>query len=115
MNRTETEMSIGVAQDSRTMGLASKHDSTAMKAFAALTVVFLPGTFVASLFSMSMFDWQAETESVIASRFWIYWVVTIPLTLATICAWYLWINRKAAILRSQEQKAVKSMADVMIA
>ena len=115
MNRTETEMSIGVAQDSRTIALASKHDSTSMKTLAAVTVVFLPGTFVASLFSMSMFDWQANAESVLTSRFWIYWAVTIPLTLATICAWYLWISRKAAIIRSQEQRVVKHMGDDMIA
>ena len=112
MNRGETEMSLGVARDSRTIALTSKHDSTSMKTLAAVTVVFLPGTFVASLFSMSMFDWQADAKSVLTPRFWIYWVVTIPLTLATVCAWYVWINRKAAIIRSKEEKAVEYLGGI---
>ncbi|KZL63646.1 hypothetical protein CI238_11557 [Colletotrichum incanum] len=63
-------------------------DSTAMKTLAVVTMIFLPPTFVATLFSMSMFDWQAsfsaagDTERTIIPEFWIYWAVSVPLTLA---------------------------------
>ena len=80
-----------------------------MKTLAAVTVVFLPGTFVASMFSMSMFDWQANEVSQITPRFWIYWAVTLPLTLATVCAWYAWNNRRAALIRSRDHQGLEEL------
>lgn len=43
---------------------------------------------------MSMFSWSQSSSSdgtsVVSNKFWIYWAVTIPLTLATIIIWRLW-------------------------
>ena len=40
---------------------------------------------------MSMFNWQApKGDPVLSSRFWIYWAVTVPLTLTVFLAWLLW-------------------------
>lgn len=47
-------------------------DSIAMKTLALVTAVFLPATFIATLFSMSMFDWQGEHGSVVSSNFWVF-------------------------------------------
>ncbi|KAK0637135.1 hypothetical protein B0T17DRAFT_99160 [Bombardia bombarda] len=76
-------------------------DSAAMKTLAFLTAVFLPPTFVATLFSMSMFNWQATSDSsmegdarVVTPSFWIYWVVSIPLTLVTMLVWRVWWHRQ---------------------
>jgi hypothetical protein len=69
-------------------------DSTAMKTLAFVTIVFLPPTFIATLFSMSMFDWQASAENgdetTLVRNFWIYWAVAIPLTVLIILAWRVW-------------------------
>ena len=83
-----------------------------MKTLAAVTVTFLPGTFVSSLFSMSMFDWQAGGRVVI-TKFWIYWAITIPLTLVTMALWYAWISRRATLIRSQNTEAVKHLSKMM--
>ena len=91
---------------------ASKRDSSSMKTLAAVTVVFLPGTLVASLFSMSMFDWQSQ-EDVLSPRFWIYWAVTLPLTLSTVGIWLAWTYRRAVLSRSEDRKAVKDLADTL--
>ncbi|KAK4232797.1 hypothetical protein C8A03DRAFT_19986 [Achaetomium macrosporum] len=75
-------------------------DSAAMKTLAFVTTIFLPLSFVASLFSIPVFDWQASSEdgssdhSVASSRFWIYWVVSVPLTAATLLGWRLWWKRQ---------------------
>jgi hypothetical protein len=85
-----------------------------MKALAFITTLFLPGTFVAvghhslihsspsiysyintpqTVFSMSMFDWQTSATSssqTVSSMFWIYWVITVPLTLVVAYSWRLW-------------------------
>ena len=95
------------------IAMASKRDSSSMKTLAAVTVTFLPGTFVASLFSMSMFNWQAPDGRVVTAKFWIYWAITAPLTLITIGIWYAWVSRRAIVIRSQNTEAVKHLSDFM--
>lgn len=113
-NRNETELGIEVAKDSRMIALASKRDSISMKTLAAVTVAFLPGTFVPSLFSMSMFDSQTAGGSIVTSRFWIYWAVTIPLTIATVGLWYTLSHRRAAFVRFQDGEALKDLDDLAV-
>lgn len=85
------------------LAAAAGRDSTSMKILAFISAVFLPGSFVAGIFSMSMFDWQANGNGsggsdnlsgsgseVVSNRFWIYWVIAVPLTLATLLGWGLW-------------------------
>ncbi|KAF2801889.1 uncharacterized protein BDZ99DRAFT_577333, partial [Mytilinidion resinicola] len=46
-----------------------------------------------SFFSMSMFDWRApQWTSIVSKRMWIYWTVSIPLTLIIIVIWQLWLR-----------------------
>ncbi|KAK1463515.1 hypothetical protein CMEL01_13584 [Colletotrichum melonis] len=73
-------------------------DSTAMKTMAVVTMIFLPPTFVATIFSMSFFNWQASSSSgddggaepTVAPQFWIYWAVSLPLTIAIVIGWRVW-------------------------
>jgi hypothetical protein len=65
-----------------------------MKSIAFLTMFVLPGTFISTLFAMPLFDWGADSwRGVTAPRFWIYWVVTVPLTGSTLCMWWFWQRR----------------------
>jgi len=76
-----------------------------MKTLAAVTVVFLPGTFVASFFAMPLFNWDADRNSaILKGRFWIYWAVSIPLTLVTIIIWLSWTHRQTLLHRAQDRK-----------
>ncbi|EPS42093.1 hypothetical protein H072_3950 [Dactylellina haptotyla CBS 200.50] len=60
-------------------------DAAAMKVIAALTVAFLPATFVSAVFSMSFFNNQGGDDGwSISDKFWIYWAFAIPLTIATV-------------------------------
>lgn len=53
---------------------------------------------------MSMFDWQAETKAkssnskeeteVLSQNFWIYWSVSVPLTIVVLLAWRIWWHRE---------------------
>jgi Mg2+ and Co2+ transporter CorA len=53
-------------QDSKLNGViaaSAKQDSIAMMTFTFITALFLPGTYISSLFSMTMFNWQAPISN----------------------------------------------------
>lgn len=59
-----------------------------MRVIAAVTLLFLPGTFVATLFSASFWDFSPGNQgSKVSSWVWLYWVVTGALTAAVLCVW----------------------------
>jgi hypothetical protein len=60
-----------------------------MMTFTFITALFLPGTFIATLFSMDMFNW-GDGRSGVSKNFWIYWVVAVPLTVAVMVGWKKW-------------------------
>ncbi|KAF2719093.1 hypothetical protein K431DRAFT_287120 [Polychaeton citri CBS 116435] len=77
------------------VAVAARKDGQTMKAISILGMVFLPGTFVSAVFSMSFFHFTDGTEIspshwTVSPKFWLYWVVTVPLTLMTLVAWHLW-------------------------
>lgn len=45
------------AEYTAAIAIDTKRDSVAMRPIAVLGIVFLPGTFIATLFSVDMFDW----------------------------------------------------------
>lgn len=89
-----------------------KRDSTSMTAIAALTMVFLPGTFTSvsrhvipsstmrrdktehlcqSVLSAGIFSARAESQGIAISNLWWLWVaLTIPLTIVVIGIWWLY-------------------------
>ncbi|CAI6341357.1 unnamed protein product [Periconia digitata] len=60
-----------------------------MRVIAAVTLVFLPGTFVATLFSASFWDFSPANSNGphVSSWVWLYVVVTISLTAAVLAVW----------------------------
>jgi len=68
-----------------------------MKTLAIVTMLFLPGTFVASLFSMPLFDWSGNSNAIVGPNFRLYWAVTLPLTFTTLLVyaiWSVWYHRQ---------------------
>lgn len=98
--RNEIDLAFNtIAQyDSKTMvriSEAVKNDSTAMKTIAVLTLTFLPATFVSAVFSMTFFNFSpgngVHPEAwVVSEKIWIYWVISLPLTIVTILSWFTW-------------------------
>jgi hypothetical protein len=93
----DSNVGLRLANHSRTLAIESKRDSSSMKTIAAVTMAFLPGTFVASFFAMPMFDWNKPSGHNVNTRtFWIYWTVTIPLTMSVFLLWWTWLRFKTA-------------------
>jgi hypothetical protein len=96
-----------------------------MKALAVITALFLPGTYIATLFSMSMFDWQGGSSSsanstsngasssssqsaVVMPYIWIYWVISVILTFIVITGWRIWWVKQDREFREKLPKVVRS-------
>jgi hypothetical protein len=86
-----------------------------MKTITIITLIFLPPTFVAVrqmnlrlllvayeplmveqvIFSMSMFNWQADGsngDQIMSKYIWVYFVVTVPLTMIVLLVWIMWVK-----------------------
>lgn len=92
------------------MAVASSRDSSSMKALAVITAVFLPGEFMSSLFGMGIFNWQGNDgtsdgdEAVVGYDFWVYWAITLPVTIIILIAWRVWWVAQDRVFRSRLSK-----------
>ncbi|PVI03014.1 hypothetical protein DM02DRAFT_726795 [Periconia macrospinosa] len=64
---------------------ASKKDTSSMKTIAIMTMIFLPATFFAALFSVPLLQW--DQSPVVQTRFWVYWAFTLPSTAVVFAIW----------------------------
>lgn len=78
-----------------------KADSKAMRAIAFVTLLFLPGTFLATFFSMVFFHVGNEQSArlTVDKDIWIYFVVTLPVSLVifTLAAKYTDLSLSTAL------------------
>ncbi|RMY75983.1 hypothetical protein D0862_13832 [Hortaea werneckii] len=78
------------AATSATIAREAKADGNSMKVIAALTMVFLPGTFLSSVFGMSVME---------EKRWWLYVALTLPLTVFIIAIWWVWQSNASVLVR----------------
>jgi Mg2+ and Co2+ transporter CorA len=75
--------------------LVTQADSHAMKFIAVLTLIFLPVTGVATVFSSPFFSVDFDADSTplrVARCFWKFWAVVAPLTFGTCLLCILWFQ-----------------------
>ncbi|KAL9622121.1 MAG: hypothetical protein Q9160_003464 [Pyrenula sp. 1 TL-2023] len=100
-----------IASDSRLLALAAQRDSLSVKSLAVVTMVFLPGTFVSSLFSIPLFDFDATSPgNIYRQSFWgprllVYAIVTVPLMMLTFAVCGLWLYYQSFQRRKQRYGA----------
>lgn len=108
----ESKLNFQMAGEQRKLAHASKRDSGAQKTIALLGALFLPGAFLASVFSTSFFNFQNGLADdggnpglpIVAKEFWIYWVFTLPLTMVVVGCWIFWERRKEKRYREEDAK-----------
>lgn len=92
----ESKLNFKMAGEQRKLAHASKRDSSAMKTISLLGAIFLPGAYVASVLSMNFFNFQ-ENDDMVAPSFWVYWAITVPITIAIVAFWYFYDKRREAM------------------
>lgn len=96
-SRRDQENSLAIANASKRIAEETRRDSRAMKMIAIVTMIYLPGTFVATAFSMGIFNWSASSSEVVNPRIWAYFLFTGILTILTIggfLGWTWWQERR---------------------
>ncbi|OHF04436.1 hypothetical protein CORC01_00288 [Colletotrichum orchidophilum] len=99
------------------IGRATQRDSEAMKTVAFLTLLFLPATFVSAVFSTSFFDYDSGSGLwSVSDKFWIFWVVAVPITVTTALMWYCRHNLSPSgsckLLRQVDSRGAVACKDI---
>ncbi|KAN0116700.1 hypothetical protein V8E51_002677 [Hyaloscypha variabilis] len=99
----DNRVTFQIASAQTKLAHSSKREAVSQKVIAILGTVFLPGAYLSSLFSTTFFNWQAQSSSPsgpsISPLFWIYWAISIPLTVGVVGSYALWdwkLSKKAA-------------------
>jgi Mg2+ and Co2+ transporter CorA len=66
---------------------AARDDSESMSTIGFVTMLFLPATFVAAIFSTSFFSFEPGDGWQVSSEFWRYWAFALPITALTGASW----------------------------
>ncbi|OAA48309.1 Mg2+ transporter protein, CorA-like/Zinc transport protein ZntB [Beauveria brongniartii RCEF 3172] len=109
MSQREARLNLEIAGEQRRIAHASKRDSTAMKTISLLGTLFLPGTFLASVFSMTFFNFQSSAGPVISDKLWVYFLLTIPITAAIVGIWIWYDKRKEAQYAQDDEDLEKDI------
>ncbi|KAF7586364.1 hypothetical protein BBP40_009030 [Aspergillus hancockii] len=107
-DRLASEIQLANNLVSHEMSKNTRYDSLVTKTLSFVGMIYLPGTFVSAkgIFGSNFFDFQSgEKESwEMSNKFWLYWAVTVPLTVATFIVWALWHYRTKLTLNSLGKK-----------
>lgn len=112
-----------LAEDSRKIAVLTRRDSLDMRIIAAVTLVFLPGTFMATMFGSGFFRFFPENSTKIVSGWvWLYWVLTLGVTAIVLLVWWFfskrqgknvidaeWELRPATAINEGDQSAIKQL------
>ncbi|KAH7328508.1 hypothetical protein B0I35DRAFT_403864 [Stachybotrys elegans] len=102
MDQREARLNLQIAGEQRRIANASKRDSTAMKTISLLGALFLPGTYLASIFGMAFFNFEEGKDPTVSSQLWIYFAVTVPVTVVILLLWKWYDRRREAKYRKED-------------
>ncbi|KXH53890.1 hypothetical protein CSAL01_10275 [Colletotrichum salicis] len=96
--RQDSKTNTKISKANAAIAVQTKVESAQMRTIALLTMIYLPLSSVAAIFSMDMFNWEAvDGQSIVSKHIWLFAVLTVGLTLLTIAAWFLGTRREKAM------------------
>jgi hypothetical protein len=88
-NQRESRTNTQIATLTAKVAEQTQRDSSSMITIAAVTMLFLPGTFVCAVLSTTFFDFGPDNV-LVSRKWWILPAATIPLTVVTFIVWLGW-------------------------
>lgn len=95
IGQRDNKLNIETAEASRRIAILTRRDSTDMRLIAGVTLVFLPGTFIATIFGSNLFKFIRDGSSQVVSNWiWLYWALTIAVTIVVLAFWWQFSRRQ---------------------
>lgn len=109
-SRRDNLLNMEIAKATAQVAEETRQDSAAMKTIAVLGLTFLPGTAVATFFSMTMFNWNpGPGESLCSPYIWVFFVVTIPVTVLVYMVWIWWFKVSQKHYQTRHEKGLEDI------
>ncbi|KAI1642505.1 uncharacterized protein F4817DRAFT_294831 [Daldinia loculata] len=104
----DSDLNTRIAHVNTGVALETKREGIQMRSIAILSMIYLPFSSVASIFSMDMFDWNAQDGGSVVSKYiWLFATLAIGLTAITVYAWY-------HITIQRERKADEEASEIQV-
>ncbi|RVD86400.1 uncharacterized protein DFL_004679 [Arthrobotrys flagrans] len=91
---------VGQGESIHLLAQKGSKDTKMMKLFTIVTVIFLPGTFIASIFGTNFFAFSSESNHlIVASNIWIYFLISCTITCSLTAGWIIYrrIKRRSRL------------------
>ncbi|KAJ5970424.1 uncharacterized protein N7479_000342 [Penicillium vulpinum] len=107
----DSTVNLQIATQSARIARDARKDSMSMKIIAAVTLIYLPATFVCSLFGTNLVAFDTSSEGgepsfVVSSLWWLYLAFAVPLTMLTMFGFWLWRRFRETPKQGQEKSPV---------
>lgn len=103
--QVDNDLNLQISKATTALAKDAQRDSSSMITIAAVTMFFLPGTFISAIFSMTFFNFQIDNSGheqfQVSKRWWYFLVATIPLTALVFAVWIIW--QKIRIKKFREE------------
>ncbi|KAJ5833410.1 hypothetical protein N7474_001721 [Penicillium riverlandense] len=91
----DSTINLKIATESAKIAQDARKDSVSMKIIAGMTLLYLPATFVCSLFGTNLIALDTSTDNseplfVVSHLWWLYLAFAVPLTVFTMFGFLLW-------------------------
>jgi hypothetical protein len=105
----DSTVNLRIATQSASIAREARKDSMSMKIIAAVTLIYLPATFVCSLFGTNLVSFDTspnsnQSEFVVSRWWWLYLAFAIPLTVLTMFGFWLW-RRFREVPKEREKRS----------
>ncbi|KAK3986740.1 hypothetical protein QBC44DRAFT_332659 [Cladorrhinum sp. PSN332] len=106
IDHRESRLNLEIAVQQQMLADSTRRDGMSMKTLTLVGALFLPGTFLSSMFSMPFFDFSGDMNGSVSKSLWIYFVLLIPVTVVVLGAW-LFFDKKSKTVTQQDFEAAE--------
>ncbi|KAJ9644872.1 hypothetical protein H2204_001334 [Knufia peltigerae] len=114
-SHASTEHMESMTDEMRELAVKTKQETVSMRIITLVTLFFLPGTFISTLMSTDIVQYDHSKEIFSKEALKLFLAVSLPMMLFTFLAWYAvyWcVNHREKVAKFKQQLRMKSEAAV---
>ncbi|KAF5012369.1 hypothetical protein FDECE_1596 [Fusarium decemcellulare] len=116
----ESKSNFHIAVQQGRLARLGRREGASILMLTILGTIFLPGTFLSSIFSMSFFNFDSDIRHSVSPRLWIFFAIMVPFTGLVVAVWWTLVRRSdqrnekeeletAALAKKIENTALKEL------